>query len=179
MSTKMIFAMMVGFGLAFSGCNQDDDDDDNPQANGFTYKGTFYTAESFGIYTYTPSNNYDLRVIFSTGTYNENTNQLEGIPHSIIRLKTVSYVDGNLLGSGDYFHSSSALTPGTIYGGYESFCLNKDSNSSCEDGSTVVGGSLISNKDGNIYTLTYNLTMSNGETLEGYYKGELDYVTQD
>ncbi|MCF8462131.1 MAG: hypothetical protein K9G46_15520 [Flavobacteriales bacterium] len=166
--------------LFLNGCNQDndDDDDDNPQENGFTYQGTFYAAETLGAFVFTPSNDYDIRVLISTGTWNESTDQLEGNLFTTISLRTVSYVDGNLLGVGDYFHSATALTPGTIYGGYESFCF-RQTGFSCEDDPNVVGGSLIVNKSGNEYTLTYNLTMSNGETIEGYYKGEMDFVTQD
>ncbi len=179
MKTRLLFTMALCCGLAFSGCNQDDDDDeDNPQANGFTYKGTFYAAETLGAFVFTPSNDYDIQVIISTGTWNESTSQLQGNLFTTISLRTVSFVDGNLLGAGNYFHSSSALTPGTIYGGYESFCFQQ-TNFSCEEYPDVVGGSLVVSKSGNEYSLTYNLTMANGETIEGYYKGPMDYVTED
>ncbi len=176
MKNNLLLIGLFAVGSLFlNGCNQDkdDDDDDNPQENGFTYKGTFYAAESFGIFVFIPDD-YDMRVIISTGTWNENTGDLEGVGVSTISLNTVTYVDGNLLGAGDYFHSATALTPGTIYGGYESFCWND-----CEENPNIVGGSLIVGKSGSEYTLTYNLTTANGETIEGYYKGELDYVTED
>jgi len=164
--------------LFLNGCNQDDNDDDNNDApNGFTYDGTFYDAELFGIYTF-QQGTYDLRIELSTGAgWNSNDQQVTGGPFTMLRLNAITYQDGNTPGAGTYTFSQSATTPGTISADTESFWLNFDYSTLTSDPSpNVVGGNLEISVDGSEFTLDYTLTMSDGKTITGHYKGERDYL---
>lgn len=165
--------------IAGTGCNQNDDDNDDDTPNGFTYDGVFYDAELLGIFVF-QQNTYDIRIEISTGTgWNATDQQVTGGPFDMVRLDAVNYVDGNPIGVGNYVFSASATTPGTISGDSESFWLNFDPiNWTSDPAPQVINGSLNVSKDGSEYTLDYSLTMSNGKTITGHYKGELDYVYQ-
>jgi hypothetical protein len=208
-SNILIICLLTLITVFTNGCKKEDDDDNNNnnsttctdgiqngdetgidcggsctacvQPNGFTYKGTFYNAELFGVYLFSPSNTYDFAIELSNGTGWDNVNdKIMGSEYTIVRLRTISYTDGNVVGAGEYLHHNSATTPGTIYGGYESFCFRFDSvQYTCVEYPDVIGGRLTVSKTNDIYTLDYDLTLSNGQSLKGYYKGELDYITQD
>ena len=173
---KHIIALFLTSVVILGGCQKDD----NPLANGFTYGETFYAAETFGVYLLPENNTYEIAVSISTGNWNFTTEQHDGYPFSFVLLHMIPYVDNdNLLGVGEYAYSATSLSEGTIYGGTDSFYLNIDSNSQWEVSSNITGGSLTVRKDGEFYVLDYELSLANGETIVGYYRGVLDYIYQD
>lgn len=167
-STGLLALAMIGL-LALS-CN--DDDDDNTPSNQFTYDGTTYELSQGLLEEYGDNGNgsfdFDVTLLTSGINFNNTTGEATGE------------------GSGVYLDLNSPSEEGLVNGTYtfgderDAFIMvdaeivtDYDFEAGTGQIISVVDGTVELTEDEGVYSISFELTASNNETITGTYNGEL------
>ncbi len=182
---KYFYPVLVLFTLVtFTQCSSDDNDNDNNQnnntENGFTYKNEFYPTETFGLF-YVEGN--QLAIEITDAIYDPTMFCFSGNDKVFLDLFVISTESGDL-GAGEYTYQIDPTEAATFEGEYESFVVgidygNCEASTSPQEAPAVIGGTLSVGRNGDNYTINYDLNLDNGEDLVGSYSGTRDYFRQD
>ena len=161
--------------LLFTGCNKDDDSGPTNHLNysGIKHELTKGYLENYGRDFYGNVYNFDL-ILCSSGI-NVTEDSHSGV--------------GNFFRFIMYSSSATELTPGTytfsssgddIPSTFDEGLAGVDYDIANEIGTYLefVGGTVVIEKIGNIYTITIDCALPTAAKVTGYYKGELIYYDQ-
>lgn len=168
---RNIFLMLVLVPVVFSSCKKDDEDD---KKNAFTIGETEYAIDNgaavyYGVTVEDGDYNFDIYLFTEEIDYYAETGTGNRI---YFELFSETYED---IKSGTYtYDASRSGKAGTFGEGDKSMvALNYDVLLDTGTLYQVTDGSLTINVSSLTYTIDFNLSLNDGTTVEGHYKGEL------
>lgn len=172
---NLFFALLtITAFTVFSGCSKDDDDPVTTIDNEFTYDGTTYDLAKGFINNFGRNLNdtYDFDVFLTTAGITKNGTRFAGEGSYVYLDLNIDSSEG--LKAGTYIWANSrinfSLVPGTVVAIDHNFTTNAGTNIQATDGTVDVA------IEGMETTITFTLTLSDGKTVSGEWKGVLEDI---
>lgn len=174
---KLLLAVSLLSGLAFTSCKKDEKKDDEPKttANSATYDGSSFKLASSWVQNYGSvgsANNIDLFLIGDGITITSDT--------SATGIGNVLYLEiftsgSDFLSTGTYTYNETSINAGAFNGEF-SLNINTATDES-EDEFMISSGTLeVTAHTTNNITVSFNGTLSNGKTLTATFSGSFRYT---
>lgn len=173
---KLLLAVSLVSGLAFTSCKKDEKKDDEPKttANSATYDGTTFTLASSWVQNYGAvgsANNIDLSLIGDGITVTSDT--------SVSGIGNVLYLEifttgSNFLTTGTYTFNENSIDAGAFNG---KFSINYNgATDEAQDQFLISSGTLqVTAHSANNISVAFSGNLSNGKTLTANFTGSFRY----